>query len=696
MLVLLMHFEDSFAQTPVLWWSFDQIEDHCIINEITTENDRIIGHAALQKGIQGNCLRFDGFSTRVERKTKSRWQRSNEITIEAWIALQSLPWNWSAIVNPIIEQSACKGINDLSKEQFIQPFFLGINEKGNVGWVLNIDAKQYKCITSRYLSLLEWHHVVATYKSGGGMNIYIDGELAGHLPIDDDKPLLDFGNLLIGMNSLKMGPAGSERIQSANIPSRMIVEGLIDELKIYDQCLPEEKIIEKFKTFLPENRKALNWYKMPTGGSGTAKHFNAFYASLPYNEAWEALWKGPKHPDIVVRFDQLPVNYIFWRGTGYGGVWVTENGIMMGDQSLERAGKGKSPVGCAEHMSDKQTRYSNVRIIEKNQARVVIHWRYAISDILYTIFGLNEKNSFGEWADEYYYIYPDGVSTRHQILWTDHLSHEWQETIVLNQPGTRPEDNIHLNALSLANMDGDSVTYSWKDRPPVRFDKVDHANIQMVNLRSEYKPFIIFEPDPMISNFNPNVVRPEYSSFPWWNHWPVAQIPNDGRKAFGPGRPSHSSLSQAVEGSDVIHNKGNGSYEVISLTGMTNQPIMDLVSLARSWNQPPELKMHTKGFEYAGYNKEEKAFILSKNDDFDGKIISFDLLATPESPLVNPAFVIKDCLGDKVNVLVNGVQLEDNQSFRYDYNVTFDGINLICWLKLKAESKVRLTFTLND
>ena len=57
---------------------------------------------------------------------------------------------------------------------------------------------------------------------------------------------------------------------------------------------------------------------------------------------------------------------------------MTENGLWMGDQSIE-LWSGKSGWGSSENMADKQTRYSHVRLIENNDARVVVHWRYAIT-----------------------------------------------------------------------------------------------------------------------------------------------------------------------------------------------------------------------------------------------------------------------------------------------------------------------------
>ena len=65
--------------------------------------------------------------------------------------------------------------------------------------------------------------------------------------------------------------------------------------------------------------------------------------------------------------------------------------------------------------------------------------------------------------------------------------------------------------------------------------------IQMTNLKAKYRPFMIFRPGSDMEVFNVEV-RPEYSHFPWWNHWPVAQIISDGRHAQAPDRAAHSSL----------------------------------------------------------------------------------------------------------------------------------------------------------
>ena len=48
---------------------------------------------------------------------------------------------------------------------------------------------------------------------------------------------------------------------------------------------------------------------------------------------------------------------------------------------------------------------------------------------------------------------------------------EFHEAIVLNQPGTLPEDNIQAGAVSVANMKGEHHTYYWDENGGPKFDK---------------------------------------------------------------------------------------------------------------------------------------------------------------------------------------------------------------------------------
>ena len=97
------------------------------------------------------------------------------------------------------------------------------------------------------------------------------------------------------------------------------------------------------------------------------------------------MWDAPRRvgpdSDVVVRFDQSPIRMVFWQGTSYVPAWVTENGKWYTDEFMETGGQGCPLGGDCEPMSDKQTRYSRVRVIESNNARAIVHWRYGLCEV---------------------------------------------------------------------------------------------------------------------------------------------------------------------------------------------------------------------------------------------------------------------------------------------------------------------------
>ncbi|MGM0531895.1 MAG: hypothetical protein ACQER7_11140 [Bacteroidota bacterium] len=133
-------------------------------------------------------------------------------------------------------------------------------------------------------------------------------------------------------------------------------------------------------------------------------------------------------------------------------------------------------------------------------------------------------------------------------------------------------------------------------------------------------------------------VRPEYSHFPWWNHWPVAQVESDGRYAQAKDRASHSSLSWGDP---------NANY---ALYGMAKDK-EKVLKIARSWNNPPQLALNGNGFDNNGYKQSERAYILDagRNDN-----LSFSLKGSEQSPIFNPILKIKGWAPEKLTVQADG------------------------------------------
>jgi hypothetical protein len=439
----------------------------------------------------------------------------------------------------------------------------------------------------------------------------------------------------------------------------MVIDGLLDELKIYQRTLSPEQVAESFAAVKPKNIKPLTYRRMPSGPKDLPKRFAAYYTRLEYADLWEKPWRVGPHPDILVTFDESPVRVVFWRGINYGASWVTENDIWMAD------------------------------LIENHDARIVVHWRYAVADIRYTINHENPITGWGDWTDEYYTIYPDAVATRKQVLWTTSNvdGFQWQETIFFSQPGTRPEDNIEMQAFTLANMDGQTHTYSWAAGAPEDYDKPKNATIQLTNLKAENKPFIIFEPGPEISAFGGG---DEHSRFPWWNHWPASKIPSDGREVTGPDRPSHSSLSNYEPA--AVPGEGD-SYIAVSLYGMTDKGIDSLIPLARSWNNPAKLNLMAAGFESEGFNKYERAYVLSRKADAGPSTLKFELAASETSPVVNPAFIIKNWGHATAELKINEKPAKRGKALRLGHRRTLETTDLVVWIKKQATSPITISLS---
>ena len=143
-------------------------------------------------------------------------------------------------------------------------------------------------------------------------------------------------------------------------------------------------------------------------------------------------------------------------------------------------------------MSDKESYTNHTRIIENTDARVVVHWRYPLLDVLHVISNYEDETGWGDWSDWYYYIYPDGVAVKTMHLWTSGVrNHEWQKGMAILGPNQHPEQVLETApALLLASLDGSVAPYDWVNDPPTNVN-FDNKKIHVVNYKSDYDPFTI-------------------------------------------------------------------------------------------------------------------------------------------------------------------------------------------------------------
>jgi hypothetical protein len=600
---------------------------------------------------------------------------TGDFSVEAWVALGAYPNN----VCPIVDNQRDPA------EGYFNGYFFGLDALGRLILRIATDGRDEEVVGTMTIPLYTWTQIAGTYSSQNGMKIYVNGQLTGSKkPNHEFTPSQEWVNILIGKSRAKQRPYGTIRPYGTQ-PFDMFYDGLIDELKIYDTELSALAIKKSYSALKTNAAPELPERKMPTGPLKTGV-FAAINTNLKYYEAYDALWHVDRGCDVVVRFDEYPCEFVFWKGANYQAHLVTEKGYWFNNGFNE----GWNEHGSCEPMSDKQARHSLVKVLQSNEARIVVQWRYALVDNWYQFSFFDPATDRGDWTNETYYIYPDMVAVREDVLLSNapRAEHEWQESMVVPGPGQAPADLLEYAALTLGNDKGEFHTYSWEHKTPPHLPPLPkNPNIQLVNMKSKYKPFSILRPqdDPSIDVYS-GEIRREISVFPWWNHWPVAQKPTDGRWAMFADRPSHSSLSHWFwEAYDMT----DRSMTKLMLTGMTDKTAEQLLPLARSWYNPPQIKKSAN--LKAKYDQAQRAYILSVENG--SKNIEFNIVASKESPVINPAFVIRDWGKNDLLLKINGQKISRGKDFRYGRIDNLESSDLVVWVRYESIKPVQITFS---
>jgi hypothetical protein len=679
---------------PVAQWNFDNVEKNEIVKplerrkipspeidrsyfvteEASRTKSKILGsfHKSVP-GVVGNSLQLDGNTSFIE--AAQNLNISGDFSVGAWLALGAYPTHWC----PVFDQN----IN--SKKGF----FLGVDAYGHAGVKAYIGGSLVEIKSTEKIPLRQWAHLQGVYSPTDGLTLFLNGKQVANAKTSGEFEAGNSEKILIGKSTIKQKPEGTVR-EHGTQPVYMFIDGLIDELKVFDNALTSSEISEYYTKTKPSTTPQIATRSLPLAGAKAGK-FGAVYSTLKFYEAWDKPWPVSDQADVVVNFDDNAHKFVFWRGTSYIPHWVTENGIWYNNEFLETWDAN----GCHEPMSDKRCEYSNVRILESNDARVVVHWRYSLIDNLNIKARVDSLTGFGEWGDEFYTLYPDGVGVRKIVLHSSQpqSQHEWQEGMVVMGPGQRPEQVLEPGGLTLANMKGETHTYDWGKGLPKEKDKYGYvqlpekANIHLINTKSQLKPFVAIAPQAnAIFNVYNVELRSDVSMYPWWNHWPAAQKPSDGRYAMTDDNASHSSLTNinwdAYELTEDTHTK-------IMLHGVTNKKAEELRSLTSSWATPAKLMLNDKAaFSGGDYDPTQRAYQIKSNNQ--AKVFSFTLDANTNSPIDNPSLVIKNWGNREVTLKIDGAKVARGKAFRYGFRDTEEGTDLIVYLEKKSTKAVKI------
>lgn len=611
-----------------------------------------------EKGVSGSCLNFDSYSSAVVLPSEQvSLIETGDVTVSAWIAPLEYPFNTAAIVDHLSGDCG---------------YFLGLDRMGRLEFK-TADGNRIFTMNSSVVPLYDWTYVVARLDSERQIaEIFINGTLDKSekiLALVDRKGT----DLVIGKTaSYRQYPLGTERELSRKFQTRMVFSGLIDEVLIFDKALPATDLQAAFDNQKPQTVERLRPYILPDSPYRDA--FEASYQKLDYQTAWDGLWRVGKYADLVVSFKDKPWRYVFWRGTRYLPSLVTDygrSGIWSSDQSPE-VYSGQ----CFEHMSDMLCRFSNIRLIHSSPARILVHWRNASINVEYQWAKANEAGR-GVWTDEYWTIYPDGTSIRHQLMHNpDGMKViEMNQNEILHHPGQLTEELLYDDAVYTGNPAGELKAHRRLEARKAR----EEMNLLYTNLNASTKQFQIGEVGTRIDIHL-------YDDLWWngWNHYPSQLIPSDGTVAFLYDRGGSSCPSTFRE---VRHKLDDTTTEAMQIYGLTQKQPSELLGLNRYWNFHPEIS-DVRGSEYIGFVKAERAYYLSRND-VSG--LFFKVMASKDSPVVNPAFVIKNFAGDaeRLEVLINGVRKTVEKGTETDED---GNVNLVVWMEYESAEETDVEF----
>ena len=412
---------------------------------------------------------------------------------------------------------------------------------------------------------------------------------------------------------------------------------------------------------------------------------------------------------VKVTFNQLPTSLSFDLPSHF--CMVSENGIKFSNfcaRTFDERFQGDTLFDVAK---DLEGRYIRVWIELVSAARIVVRARYALCNSNYEIahseIPSGSPYGDGDWGDEWYYIYPDGVIARHVKLYTGLASksmpfafervppkvvHQLMESLVIGKEGHVPTDDIETSCVQMIRLVGDNVESSFGngdshifsfDPFPKDFAEYSKANMMITRSKSTYKPFVISLP--YGSQVQP--YKPEDGSLYPFQTWSDNLQPGIGY------------ISAMASMYNFWHfRRTQSTLEQVYLYGMTMtaDPTSELAKLAWSWIVAPELQISGYDATYLEftYDQAQRAYIVPRTKVGPENLeFSLKRLENASAPMrwVNPAIVVKNW-NDTIKPFLLKVNNETyaDSNYRYGFEKTASGHDLVLWLKLTSLKSVSI------
>jgi len=231
----------------------------------------------------------------------------NELTLEAWIAIKTYPWNWM----PIVQQTKEFEWGNVG-------YFLGVDYFGHLGFKAAIGGGWFELISEQTLARNKWMHVAASYnKTNGMIYIFINGNKAGELSTVGREIFMARNNGEAADLPIKIGKGASMKPALPIRPfftavSEYAFDGMIDEVMIYDKCFTFQEVQNNYQKNKPVavkiNNSDLQQRILPGNWKNTGS-FGAYYTKLKFYDAWDNCWRVGDYTDVgLFNSIKIPAN----------------------------------------------------------------------------------------------------------------------------------------------------------------------------------------------------------------------------------------------------------------------------------------------------------------------------------------------------------------------------------------------------
>jgi hypothetical protein len=285
------------------------------------------------------------------------------------------------------------------------------------------------------------------------------------------------------------------------------------------------------------------------------------------------------------------------------------------------------------------------------------------------------------------------VAARELVHWCSQLDrrHSYEQDNFIIPIGLAPAAVLEKEAITLANLDGEESKLDWARTGMPEGKNIGNASILKYNIKASAKPFMIVHPE-MAKVFLEGNGKPWPHCFFWWNHWPVATIPSDGKQIYMvDGRPSSTSVSgNSYTTKHALNERTENSLRQIWLLGMTTERSAGaLAPLARSWSRSPDISVVSAGVTRERYSLGQRCYELACKAPVKHPI-GIGIAASKESPVVNIPLVLKNFGDSEVSLELDGKPVPRGKDFRYSHEGTLDGVNLCAWIRFESVKPARL------